>query len=68
MRKETVVTLLSAARSLTATMRAILGAPNYERYLAHMRLKHPLETPMPFGEFEQRRLDDKYLRPGAKCC
>ena len=62
------VTLSSAARSFAETMRAIIGAPDYERYLEHMRRRHPLETPLRFEEFEQRRLVDKYQRPGAKCC
>ena len=64
-RRKFVSEALGAAVS---TMRAIIGVPNYERYLEHMRRRHPSETPLRFEEFEQQRLADKYLRPGAKCC
>ena len=57
-----------ALDSAVSTMRAIIGVPNYERYLEHMRRRHPSEAPLPLEEFEQQRLADKYLRPGSRCC
>ena len=53
-----------AARAL----RAILGAPDYERYLAHIRERHPGETPLSREEFARQRLDDRYSKPGTRCC
>lgn len=60
--------LTDAMSAIAATMRSIIGVPDYERYLEHMRRRHPAETPMRLEEFEQMRLTDKYLRPGARCC
>jgi uncharacterized short protein YbdD (DUF466 family) len=48
--------------------RAILGVPNYERYLAHVHALHPQATPLTRDEFERQRLHDRYSRPGARCC
>lgn len=49
-------------------LRAIIGAPDYERYLAHMRAAHPGDAPLPPDEFARRRLAERYDRPGSRCC
>lgn len=59
---------LSAARSAGRVARAILGAPDYERYLAHMRRRHPGAAVDSPAEFARRRLEERYSRPGARCC
>lgn len=56
------------ALAVAAVLRALLGVPDYERYLAHMRRIHPLETPLARTSFEQRQMIDRYSRPGSKCC
>jgi uncharacterized short protein YbdD (DUF466 family) len=48
--------------------RAILGAPDYERYLAHMRERHPQQTPLSREEFARQRLEERYNKPGTRCC
>lgn len=48
--------------------RAILGVPDYERYLAHMAVHHPGCAVMTRAEFARERLEARYSRPGAKCC
>lgn len=68
MNRRRQTSLTDAMHAIAATMRAIIGVPNYERYLEHMRRRHPAETPLRLEEFERARLTDKYLRPGAKCC
>ena len=59
---------LRAARSAGGVVRAILGAPDYERYLAHMRRRHPGAPVAGPAEFARQRLEERYSRPGAKCC
>ena len=54
--------------TVLAVLRAIVGAPDYERYLAHMRSAHPEATPLTRAEFVADRIACRYDRPGARCC
>ena len=49
-------------------LRRVLGAPDYEGYLAHVRSAHPNSAPMTRDEFVRARLEERYSRPGARCC
>ena len=49
-------------------VRRIVGVPDYERYVSHMRAHHPDATPLTCEEFTQQRMADKYSRPGSRCC
>jgi uncharacterized short protein YbdD (DUF466 family) len=49
-------------------LRRIIGAPDYERYVLHVRTAHPGEEPMNQAQFSKRQLEDKYSRPGSRCC
>ncbi|HEX7019185.1 MAG TPA: YbdD/YjiX family protein [Gemmatimonadaceae bacterium] len=51
-----------------AVLRRVIGAPDYDRYVAHVRTRHPWATPMTRDEFTRQRLADRYERPGARCC
>lgn len=51
-----------------AVIRRVVGVPDYDRYLSHMRQRHPEETPLSRAEFERRCLEDRYNRPGTRCC
>jgi uncharacterized short protein YbdD (DUF466 family) len=55
-------------RAGAAAARAVLGAPDYERYLAHMRERHAGATPLDRAEYLRQRLEARYSRPGARCC
>ena len=55
-------------QSLARALRAIVGAPDYDRYLAHMRAHHAGCTPLSETEFVERRLAERYTRPGSRCC
>ncbi len=55
------------ARAL-AVVRTIIGVPDYDRYVAHCARHHPEQAPMPRDEFLRRHLEDRYRRPGARCC
>lgn len=49
-------------------IRRIIGVPDYDRYVAHLRACHPDRTPPTRDEFVRERLADRYSRPGARCC
>jgi uncharacterized short protein YbdD (DUF466 family) len=49
-------------------MRAVLGAPDYDRYVRHVRQVHPRCKPMTRSQFEKERLESRYSKPGARCC
>jgi len=49
-------------------VRAVLGVPDYERYLSHMRSAHPGDRVMSETEFKHTRMSDRYNGPGSKCC
>ncbi len=51
-----------------AVLRRIIGAPDYEAYLAHMARRHPDRAPLTQRQYEQRCLTDRYSRPGSRCC
>ena len=48
-------------------MRAILGVPDYNRYVAHMRSVHPGDRVMSETEFRHTRMNDRYNRT-SRCC
>jgi uncharacterized short protein YbdD (DUF466 family) len=51
------------------TAKLMVGIPNYERYVAHTREKHPEREPMSYAEFVRERQEARYggSRPG-RCC
>ena len=64
----TVEGLRNFLRRVAAVVRSVIGAPDYDRYLAHVRTCHPGTAPMTRAEFERSRLHDRYSRPGQRCC
>jgi uncharacterized short protein YbdD (DUF466 family) len=57
-----------ALRRVGAVVRRVIGAPDYERYVAHVQACHPGTAPMSRAEFEQARLEQRYSQPGQRCC
>lgn len=55
-------------RQLGELVRAVIGAPSYERYLAHMSAVHPGRAPLERDDFIRSRLEARYSKPGARCC
>ena len=55
-------------RGALRVVRAIIGAPDYERYVAHMREHHPDCQIATRDEFMRQRLESRYSKPGARCC
>jgi uncharacterized short protein YbdD (DUF466 family) len=58
----------SSVRRLAAALRRIAGVPDYERYLAHMRRRHPGDVALSPDEFARDALARRYDRPGSRCC
>ena len=64
-----MITYITSFVSRTASfVRAVLGVPDYERYLSHMRSAHPGDRVMSETEFRITRMNDRYNRTGSKCC
>jgi len=61
-------TILDHLAAAARVARTIVGAPDYERYLAHMRRRHPGHRPLSRDQFARARMDDRYNRPGSRCC
>ena len=57
----------SFARVL-ATVRRIIGVPDYAAYVRHMSHHHPGLPVLSAGEFAEEQLQAKYSRPGSRCC
>ncbi len=60
--------LQQLAHRWAATLRRIIGAPDYAAYCTHVRTHHPERTPMSEREFVNERLSARYERPGSRCC
>jgi uncharacterized short protein YbdD (DUF466 family) len=48
--------------------RALVGMPDYDTYVQHMRTVHPDRTPMTYEEFFRERQDARYNGGVGKCC
>ncbi len=47
----------------------MVGQPDYDTYVQHMRLTHPEQTPMTYEEFFRERQDARFGAKGnGKCC
>jgi uncharacterized short protein YbdD (DUF466 family) len=55
-------------RLLVQTGRLIVGVPDYDLYLAHMRRTHPDIAPMSREAFFANRLEARYGRGASRCC
>jgi len=58
----------AALRRIAAVVRRVVGVPDYDGYVAHVRQCHPDTVPLTREQFERSRLEDKYSRPGQRCC
>jgi uncharacterized short protein YbdD (DUF466 family) len=60
-----------AARACAAArriLRAVVGAPDYDRYVEHCRARGEGAPALDRAGFERERLAARYDRPGARCC
>lgn len=58
----------AALERAACVLRQVIGVPDYDRYLAHVRAHHPDAVPLSRDEFVRQRMLDKYSRPGGRCC
>jgi uncharacterized short protein YbdD (DUF466 family) len=56
------------ARRAARVVRRIIGAPDYEWYLAHMRRRHPDCAALTHEQFVAAQLQARYDKPGSRCC
>jgi uncharacterized short protein YbdD (DUF466 family) len=63
--------LARVGKYLGQTARLMVGVPNYDTYVQHMRLTHPDKPIMNYEEFFRERQEARYGgadgRPG-RCC
>ncbi len=58
----------SRVERVAEVVRRIIGVPDYDRYVNHLRARHPDVKPLSHEEFARQRAMDKYSRPGGRCC
>ncbi|MET0543893.1 MAG: YbdD/YjiX family protein [Variovorax sp.] len=56
------------ARTLTQTLRLMVGVPDYDTYVAHMRTTHPDREPMSYEAFFRERQQARYGTGRGRCC
>jgi uncharacterized short protein YbdD (DUF466 family) len=62
------VTLRERLARAACVIRRVIGAPDYERYVAHVRRAHPEVAPISREAFARDALARRYDRPGSRCC
>ena len=60
-------TLARLLRRTWAALRAILGDDAYERYVEHVRRRHPGATPIQRADFDRQELDRRWSQVN-RCC
>lgn len=63
-----IVAVERAWRYSVQLARRVIGVPDYEVYLAHLRQHHP-ERPLPsYEQFFRERQEARYRGGGGRCC
>lgn len=60
--------LVRLGRRLREAARLMIGLPDYDNYVRHMRERHPERAPMSHAEFVRDRQEARYGRGRAGCC
>ncbi|MDR3346849.1 MAG: YbdD/YjiX family protein [Campylobacteraceae bacterium] len=61
--------IVKSGKYLAQAARLMVGVPDYDSYVQHMRVTHPEQTPMSYEEFYRNRVEARYGgKSGAKCC
>ncbi|XSF08475.1 YbdD/YjiX family protein [Myxococcus faecalis] len=48
--------------------RLMIGVPDYEAYVAHLRARHPERPVMTHEEFFDERMATRHRSGGGRCC
>jgi uncharacterized short protein YbdD (DUF466 family) len=59
---------LERIERVACVVRRVIGVPDYDRYVSHMKAHHPDDAVLTEGEFIRQRQVDRYSRPGSRCC
>ena len=62
---ETISARLARAAQI---VRRLIGAPDYDRYIAHISAHHPEQVPLTKDAFARDALARRYNQPGNRCC
>ncbi|MCO6524305.1 MAG: YbdD/YjiX family protein [Candidatus Schmidhempelia sp.] len=61
--------LAKAGKYLGQAAKLMVGIPDYDTYVQHMKLTHPEQSPMTYEEFFKERQDARYNgKGGTRCC
>jgi uncharacterized short protein YbdD (DUF466 family) len=63
-----MASIAGGARALRQSLRLMVGVPEYDTYVAHMRNKHPDQPVMPYQEFFRERQEARYGSKVSRCC
>jgi uncharacterized short protein YbdD (DUF466 family) len=55
-------------RRAVQTARLMIGVPDYDTYVEHMRRNHPEREVMTYARFFDERLQARYRKGGGRCC
>ena len=55
-------------RGLAQSLRLMVGLPDYDTYVQHMRMKHPDQPPMSYEAFFRERQEARFGGATGKCC
>lgn len=59
-------TLSKAGKYLGQAAKMMIGVPDYDNYVEHIRQTHPEQTPMTYEEFFRERQDARYGGKGGR--
>lgn len=60
--------LQRAGRNLAQSLRLMVGVPDYETYVDHVRRMHPDREPMSYEAFFRERQQARYGGGSGRCC
>jgi uncharacterized short protein YbdD (DUF466 family) len=53
---------------MAATARLMVGVPDYDAYVNHMRVRHPEQSPLDYTSFFRARQEARYGGAQSRCC
>lgn len=61
--------IAKAGKYMGQAAKLMIGMPDYDNYVQHMRLMHPDQPPMTYAEFFKNRQEARFGgKDGFKCC
>jgi uncharacterized short protein YbdD (DUF466 family) len=66
--REASIAVRRVSARVLAAVRRIVGVPDYDAYLVHHRLHHPGDESLSQDAFMRKCWEDRYARPGNRCC